>query len=309
MVLRPFLKIEGLEMDFKEFSNQYQHKFELFMISKIIPNSGTELELSMKYSLEAPGKRLRPLMLLAMLDGLNHPIEDGFKAASAVEMIHTYSLIHDDLPAMDDDDLRRGLPTNHIKFGEATAILAGDALLTLAFSILSEADAKNKSNLQLQLVYELAQASGYLGMVGGQAGDIANEQKKASLSEIESVHQRKTGALFTFAVRAAGIISEKDAETMKALTLFSEKFGLAYQIRDDLLDVVGDETELGKAVGTDDALGKSTYPNTIGLKATHDLLNETLKECVHILDDLGAKNKNYDFSVLKSLLTQLSINS
>lgn len=178
-------------MDFKEFSNQYRTDFESFMLSKIIPDSGTELEASMKYSLEAPGKRLRPLMLLAVLDGFNYPVEDGFNTAFAVEMIHTYSLIHDDLPAMDDDDLRRGLPTNHIKFSEATAILAGDALLTLAFSVLSEFSQEIHANVQLQLIHERSRGFRIFGNGGWTSRDIANEQTNASLSEIESVHQRK----------------------------------------------------------------------------------------------------------------------
>ena len=248
---------------FERFKENNVQSFEKYMLSHIESVSGTELEESMDYSLSAGGKRLRPLLLLAVLESFGADVELGFPAAAALEMIHTYSLVHDDLPAMDDDELRRGNPTNHIKFNEATAILAGDALLSLAFEVITLGNLP--ADIKIQLSRILAQTSGYTGMVGGQQADIDGEDADLSLEEIEQIHLRKTGALIKMAMLSGGIIVRKSEDILEKLALYSDEVGIAYQIRDDILDVVGTEEELGKGVATDAALGKSTYPSLLGL--------------------------------------------
>lgn len=223
-----------------------------------------QLQESMRYSIEAGGKRLRPLLLCLTASAFQNPLEQGtIQVAAALEMIHTYSLIHDDLPAMDNDDLRRGKPTNHKVFGEGLAILAGDGLLTLAFQLVSQAsiDADKKITL-LQL---LSQAAGSSGMVAGQVADILGEGQQLSLEELIAIHQRKTGELIHFAVLAGGILTNQSASTLADLEAFAMHLGLAFQIRDDILDVISSTEELGKATQKDASLEKNTYPALLGL--------------------------------------------
>ncbi|GAF63812.1 geranyltranstransferase [Bacillus sp. TS-2] len=230
------------------------------------------LKDSMIYSLEAGGKRIRPMLLLATLRGFNQPLELGYDIASAIEMIHTYSLIHDDLPAMDDDDLRRGKPTNHKVFGEATAILAGDALLTHSFERIANA---TLSPVQIvRLIKELAIASGPEGMIGGQVADMEGENKKLSLEELTYIHQHKTGDLLTYAVVAGGIIAGASEEEILHLKKFAQELGLVFQIKDDLLDIEGDIELIGKPVGSDEENNKSTYPSLLGIENTREKLEE-----------------------------------
>lgn len=228
------------------------------------------LREAMAYSLFAGGKRIRPVLLLAAMEALGAPSEPGLPAACAVEMVHTYSLIHDDLPAMDDDDWRRGRPTNHRVYGEAMAILAGDALLTEAFGILAaESAARGVPPATIvALVRELTEAAGASGMVGGQVLDLEAEGKDMSVEELRAVHRRKTGALLVFCARAGGLLAGADARQLAALTRYAEHLGLAFQIQDDILDEVGDAAKLGKPVGSDRRKGKATFPALLGLEAS-----------------------------------------
>lgn len=292
-------------MRFKEFSTRQLPHFEEHLLSYIDKESQTSLEDAMMYSLDANGKRLRPLLLLVVLDSFGIDISLGYPAASALEMIHTYSLIHDDLPAMDDDELRRGKPTNHIQFDEATAILAGDALLTLAFEVITEGSLS--SDIKLRLSKLLAKKAGYKGMVGGQQADLEGEESSLSLSEIESIHQRKTGALLEMAVLSGGLIAATSAENMDRLKLFAEELGIAYQIRDDLLDCVGTEEELGKAVLTDSALGKSTYPSLLGLESAFAALEYRLNRATLLIESIDADNEVFKTEILLSFLDQLTL--
>ncbi|KQL49182.1 polyprenyl synthetase [Brevibacillus choshinensis] len=229
----------------------------------------TALYESMNYSLMAGGKRLRPMLVLAVLEALDKPIERGVPFAVALEMIHTYSLIHDDLPAMDDDDLRRGKPTNHKVYGEATAILAGDALLTRAFSFIAESYRERTDVSALttvNLIAELGKRAGATGMVGGQMADIEGESKRLELNELEFIHEHKTGDLLIAALRGGGYLAEASEKQMEKLTRYGYCIGLAFQIQDDILNVEGDAAELGKAVGSDAERQKATYPSLLGLE-------------------------------------------
>jgi len=229
------------------------------------------LRESMMYSLQAGGKRLRPALALAAAEAAGGDPEDAVPVACALELIHTYSLIHDDLPAMDDDDFRRGRPTNHKVFGEAMAILAGDALLTHAFHLLAtlpERRPRVPAATALRIVKEVSMYAGAPGMVGGQAADILGEGGVASLTELEYIHQHKTGDLITVSLRAGALAAGAGEEQLAALTVYGRSIGMAFQIRDDILNVVGDEKKLGKPTKRDEQLNKSTYPKLLGLEAS-----------------------------------------
>lgn len=294
-------------MNFQDLSQQYKKPFEQFMLDSIADHSQTQLEESMRYSLAAGGKRLRPLILFAVLKAFGKPVEPAFSYGAALEMIHTYSLIHDDLPAMDDDDLRRGEPTNHIQFSEATAILAGDALLTKAFELMTNGEAPDR--IKLQLIKELALNSGNEGMVGGQQADMNGENTSLSLNELESIHTRKTGKLIHFAFFAGGLLSEAIEATVKNLEEMAYALGLAYQIRDDILDVQGNEKELGKRTGADAKHGKSTYPALLGLNQANALFNEKLHRALELNDQIKSREDNYDGELLDSFIHSLTIGS
>ena len=221
---------------------------------------------AMQYSLEAGGKRIRPLLVFATLDAFGKSPEHGLLAAAAIEMVHTYSLIHDDLPSMDNDDLRRGKPTNHKVFGEAMAILAGDGLLTLSFDVLGSIPPEvASSETKLALILELAKAAGTEGMVGGQVADMEGEDKNLSLEELEYIHIHKTGKMLQYSVIAGAIISQATPEQKETLSKFAHHLGLAFQIQDDILDLVGNEELIGKPVGSDTENHKSTYPSLLTL--------------------------------------------
>ncbi|REC32144.1 geranyl transferase [Enterococcus pseudoavium] len=244
-----------------------------------------ELKKSMLYSLEAGGKRIRPLIVLATVQAFQKPLTPPvYQTAGALEMVHTYSLIHDDLPAMDNDDLRRGKPTNHKIFGEALAILAGDGLLTGAFQLISETTLNPAETvLLLQL---LAKAAGGSGMVAGQAGDMAAEKQHVSLEQLKTIHRGKTGALLTYAFMAGGILADQTAYVLDQLEQLGEHVGLAFQIRDDLLDVIGTTEELGKQVGQDEKAAKSTYPALLGLEGARQALKAELQKAAAIVEQL-----------------------
>lgn len=244
-----------------------------------------KLYQAMHYSLFAGGKRIRPILSIAASEAVGGKIETVVPVAAAVEMIHTYSLIHDDLPAMDNDDMRRGKPTNHRVFGEATAILAGDALLTLAFTALSDnalCDNIPPERLLL-IIHEIGLGSGHCGMVGGQQIDIESEGKKLDLKTLEEMHMKKTGALILASVRSGGIACGATENQLMALTDYGEKIGLAFQIADDILDVEGGIEEVGKATGKDVSHKKNTYPALIGLNESKTLAERLVTEGVEAL--------------------------
>lgn len=246
---------------------------------------------AMHYSLFVGGKRLRPILCLAAAEAVGGDAGEALPAACALEMIHTYSLIHDDLPAMDDDDLRRGQPTCHKQFDEATAILAGDGLLTEAFRTLAGAADKylGRESVLLEVINLVAAAAGYQGMVGGQMLDLLAEGRQVTLKELETIHRHKTGALLTAAVRAGALTGGGNRPEVTALTMYGEKFGLAFQITDDLLDVEGETAEMGKAAGMDEKRQKATYPAVLGVEATREWAKRLVAEAVAALEPFQAK--------------------
>lgn len=248
------------------------------------------LKEAMLYSLMAGGKRLRPLLVLAAAEAVGGDDEDAMPVACAVEMIHTYSLIHDDLPAMDDDDYRRGQLTNHKVYGEAMAILAGDALLTHAFQWIAGQGPRSgrvSADVLLKVCGELARYAGPAGMVGGQVLDLMGEQGVTTLEELERIHTHKTGDLIVFSLRAGGWIGGGNAGQIGALDQFGRKLGLAFQIQDDILDLVGDEKKLGKKAGRDIRKEKVTYPSLLGLDRCRELVESLSREAKDALASGG----------------------
>lgn len=250
------------------------------------------LREAMAYSLEAGGKRLRPLLLFATLQAFGKERNLGVGAACALEMIHTYSLVHDDLPCMDDDDLRRGKPTNHKVFGEAMAVLAGDGLLTYAFQVIMAYEQKEISaEKKVRLVLELAKAAGPEGMVGGQVADMEAEGKQLTIDELEYIHKHKTGKLLEFAVLAGSILSDATEEQEEKLLAFAKNIGLAFQIRDDILDVEGTEEEIGKPIGSDVSNEKSTYTTLFTVDRAKDILEETIAKAKDAISSLQLQDE------------------
>jgi len=245
---------------------------------------------AMHYSLFAGGKRLRPILCIAAAEAVGGDPGEVLVAACALEMIHTYSLIHDDLPAMDDDDLRRGKPTCHKQFDEATAILAGDGLLTEAFYILAAAAPRyeGREAVLLEVTELLARSAGYRGMVGGQMLDLQAEGRKITLKELETVHRMKTGALLTASCRMGALLGGGNRQEVTILTGYGEKFGLAFQVTDDLLDVEGETAEMGKPAGSDERRGKATYPALLGVAAARQWAQALVDQAVRDLEPLGA---------------------
>ncbi|MDD2420820.1 MAG: polyprenyl synthetase family protein [Heliobacteriaceae bacterium] len=246
---------------------------------------------AMQYSVFAGGKRLRPVLALAACQAVGGEESRVMPAACALEMVHAYSLIHDDLPALDDDDFRRGQPTNHRVYGEAFAILAGDALLTRVFEILAIAGARNKEQaaLYLQVIHELAGAAGTLGMIGGQVVDLESEQKEVDLATLEYIHQHKTGALIRASLRTGALLGGGTPAQVTALSCYGDSLGLAFQITDDLLDVQGDPAKLGKPVGSDAKNRKATYPALIGLKKAKEAAAEAVEAALACLTGFGTE--------------------
>ncbi len=250
------------------------------------------LREAMAYSLEAGGKRLRPLLVFATLQAFGKERNLGVGAACALEMIHTYSLVHDDLPCMDDDDLRRGKPTNHKVFGEAMAVLAGDGLLTYAFQVIMAYEQKEISaEKKVRLVLELAKAAGPEGMVGGQVADMEAEGKQLTLDELEYIHKHKTGKLLEFAVLAGSILSDATEEQEEKLLTFAKYIGLAFQIRDDILDVEGTEEEIGKPIGSDVSNEKSTFTTLFTVDRAKDILEETIAKAKDAIGSLQLQDE------------------
>jgi geranylgeranyl diphosphate synthase type II len=232
-----------------------------------------EVVKAMRYSLFAGGKRIRPILCMAGAEAVGGDARSVLPVACALEMIHTYSLIHDDLPVMDNDDLRRGKPTNHRVFGEAMALLAGDGLLTKAFHLMTHLDPENrvKPGALLKVIGLIATAAGYEGMVGGQAVDIQSEGKEGDSSIVEFIHTHKTGALIAASVCSGAILGGAKEDQLKALSSYGENIGLAFQVADDILNVEGSSQEMGKSVGSDAQQGKITYPAVFGLKRSKEI--------------------------------------
>lgn len=246
------------------------------------------LHEAMRYCVFSGGKRLRPILALAACELVGGTVEAATVPACALELVHTYSLIHDDLPAMDDDDLRRGRPTCHRAFDEATAILAGDALLTLAFEAVAGAETL-APDVRAAVMLELARANGSLGMTGGQAADIEAGAGAADIGAVTFIHVRKTALPLRAAVRTGALVGGADETELEALSAYGEAIGLAFQIADDLLDVTGTEEEMGKAVGKDVDKGKLTYPGVVGQQAAEARAAELVQQALASLDGFGKR--------------------
>ncbi len=245
-----------------------------------------EIVRSMQYSLFAGGKRLRPILCIAAAEAVGGGPSDVMPVACALEMIHTYSLIHDDLPAMDDDDLRRGKPTNHKVFGEALALLAGDGLLTEAFRLMASSGLQHRQNNQtlLRVIATVAEAAGYAGMVGGQVADMDCQGKTPDLASVQFIHRHKTAALIKASVVSGALLAGSTSSQIEAISLYGENTGLAFQISDDILDLESDATTLGKNVGMDIKLGKATYPAVTGMEGSKRVQSNLVEDALNALE-------------------------
>ncbi|MDY7037651.1 MAG: farnesyl diphosphate synthase [Thermodesulfobacteriota bacterium] len=241
---------------------------------------------AMRYSLFAGGKRLRPILCMAGAHAVGGEERTVLPVACAIELIHTYSLIHDDLPVMDDDDLRRGKPTNHKVFGEAVALLAGDGLLTEAFHLMTSLELQRNvvPRTLLNVIGLIASAAGFRGMVGGQVVDIQSEGKAADHSLVEFIHTHKTGALINVSITSGALMAGGEGPQVNAMTSYGQKIGLAFQVSDDILNIEGDSQELGKGVGSDAEKGKITYPSVLGLNRSKVIQNELVESAIKALD-------------------------
>ncbi|GAW30817.1 polyprenyl synthetase family protein [Carboxydocella sp. JDF658] len=283
-------------MDLQKWQEQLLAKNRLVedWLEEVLPGPELEpgrLHEAMLYSLFAGGKRLRPALVLGAVEAVGGEVQAALPAAAALEMIHTYSLIHDDLPAMDNDDYRRGKPTNHKVFGEATAILAGDALLTLAFELLAAhlPGAGVSPEIALRVIREIAEAAGTQGMIGGQMADMEAQGQQVNGEQLEKIHRRKTGALFRAAVRVGGLIGGATPEQLAALSHYAEQLGLAFQITDDILDITGDPAKMGKDKNSDLKNCKATYPSLYGLEQARIMAEKAVTAAIKTLGIFGAK--------------------
>lgn len=266
-----------------------------------------ELTEAILYSVNAGGKRIRPLILLELLQGFGLELTEAhFDVAAAVEMIHTGSLIHDDLPAMDDDDYRRGRLTNHKKFGEATAILAGDSLFLDPFNLIAKTDLPKTT--RLELIALLSECSGSFGMVGGQMMDMLGEKKQTTLAELEQIHTNKTGKLLIFPFVSAGLIADVKLDDIEKLRRAGELVGLAFQVRDDILDVTATFEEIGKTPQKDLAADKSTYPGLLGLEKSYDMLETSLHQAQDIFKTLE-KEQGFNPAPIMKMLERLRLDA
>lgn len=280
-------------MDFTKELKEYKEYFEKELYTAFdIDNSAYNKTIydSMKYSITAGGKRLRPVLLLKTYGMFSADTENAVPFAKAMEMIHTYSLIHDDLPAMDDDDFRRGKPTNHKVFDEGISILAGDGLLNLAFETMLEGSlgANLDASRSLQAMEIIANAAGVNGMIGGQVVDLESEGKKVEKDTLDYIHNHKTSALLEASINAGAILGGANEDELIALDTYGKSIGLAFQIVDDILDIVGDIDKLGKDIGSDVENGKATYVSIYGLEESRkmvDKLIDTAIECLEIFGD------------------------
>lgn len=283
------------------------HLLEETMAAFYQPQLAEQLNQSVLYSLQAGGKRIRPLLLLTILEAFGVELRPAhYQVAACVELIHTGSLIHDDLPAMDNDDYRRGCLTNHKVYGEAIAILAGDSLFLDAFGFLAQVDLPDV--ILVSLIKELSQASGTFGMVAGQALDMAGEGQSLSLEQLQAIHANKTGKLLAFPFVAAGLIAEKNGQVLQHLRQIGQLVGLAFQVRDDILDVTATFEEIGKTPQKDLLVEKSTYPALLGLEPSKVFLEETLNQAVSELDKV-ANLVPFSTEKIKEMIESLRINA
>lgn len=280
-------------MDLKAYLEEKRLVVEEALKGVFAEPEGPEADLlaSMNYSLLSGGKRLRPILCMAGAEAVGGEGRDALPVACALELIHTYSLIHDDLPVMDNDDLRRGRPTNHKIFGDAVALLAGDGLLTEAFRLISGSHVTGKANPQvlLEVIGLIAEAAGYRGMIGGQVVDVQSAGKAVQPPLVAFIHAHKTGALITAAVSSGAMLGGGEEAQIGAITRYGENIGLAFQIADDLLDIEGDSEHLGKPVGGDARKKKITYPSVIGLKEAKQTQREMVEEAIHALKGFDEK--------------------
>lgn len=271
-------------MDLKSYLNDRRQLVNAFIdnyFDSIIKPD--QLKDSIIYSLSAGGKRIRPILCIASYEACGGRAEDIVPYASAIEFIHTYSLIHDDLPAMDNDDLRRGKPTNHKVFGEGMAILAGDGLLTETFCLLSSNPSNFDTKLVLEVINEIAISAGIKGMVGGQAADLIYETKEPDSETLCFIHTHKTASLIRASVKAGGILADCDDERLDSLTNYGEKIGLAFQIIDDILDVEGETEVTGKPKGSDEKKKKMTYPKLYGIETSRLMALDLVQDAIEAL--------------------------
>ena len=278
-------------MDIQVYLDTQRNRVDGFL-EKVLPSPTIEpavLYQSMGYSLLAGGKRIRPILVIAAAQAFGYDKDDMLPLAAALECVHTYSLIHDDLPAMDNDDYRRGRLTNHKVYGEGLAILAGDGLLTMAFELCSLEGNGNSfsSEQQLAILRELARGSGHQGMVGGQVMDIQAENQEIDLSHLQRIHAYKTGRLIRAAVRIGGIIGGATSAQLEAITDYADDIGLAFQIADDVLNMVGSREVLGKDAGTDEKRGKKTYPSFFGVEGARQLGEQGVERAISRLNGFG----------------------
>ena len=257
----------------------------------------------MEYAILNGGKRLRPFLLFATLELLNQNIEKGVKSAIALEMIHSYSLVHDDLPALDNDDYRRGKLTTHKVFGEAEGILIGDSLLTYAFYILSQKNLKFLSSEQIvNIISKTSEYAGINGMIGGQMIDIESENKKIDLETLKYIHSHKTGKLIKLPIEIACIIANVEKDKKEVLEEYANLIGLAFQVKDDILDVEGTFEELGKPVGSDVDLHKATYPSILGMEESKKILNDTVEKAKEIIKNKFGEEKGKNLISLADII-------
>ena len=276
----------------KDFPVYLQRRKKLVdgALSGLLPPSNAKPSLihkAMRYSLFIGGKRIRPILCLAACEAVEGRMADAMQAACALELIHTYSLVHDDLPCMDDDDLRRGKPTNHKVFGEGIAVLAGDALLTLAFEILANNAAKLRGPHATRVVHVIARAAGSRNLIGGQVEDLLGENQKLPLARLRRIHLSKTAALIQAAVHAGALVGGASPAAIARLRAYGRDIGLAFQVADDILDVAGDEKKMGKRVGKDAGMRKATYPGIMGLDKSRDFLRRLTASAIRHIATLG----------------------
>ncbi|MDM8526501.1 polyprenyl synthetase family protein [Desulfococcaceae bacterium HSG8] len=257
------------------------------MLGQILEKTPSRVAEAMKYSLMAGGKRIRPVLCIASAETVGGKAEDVLSLACAIEMIHTYSLIHDDLPAMDDDNLRRGKPTCHVAYDEATAVLAGDALLTLAFEVLSSI--RTERHLP-DIIRIVAQAAGYKGMIEGQMRDIASEGILLEPDELKEIHALKTGAMIEASVVSGAALGGGTPAQIEDLRIYARNIGLAFQVTDDILNIEGDPEILGKAVGTDENREKNTYPSILGMEKSKSFANDLINNALKVIDSFDSKS-------------------
>jgi geranylgeranyl diphosphate synthase type II len=288
-------------MDINEFSLKYISLLDEYVLNYLKTlNLANNLKEAMIYSYSAGGKRIRPLLVFASLEAFSCDLNKGLNTASALELIHTSSLIHDDLPAMDDDDFRRGKLTNHKVFGEATAILAGDALLVNPYELICN-DESLADHQKVKLICELCQSCGASGMIGGQQLDIENENKDLLINELIKINENKTGKLIQFALVAGAIIANQNDEVINVIRQAAYNIGIAFQIKDDILDVIGDQEIIGKSINNDKKNHKCTYVSIIGLEESQNRLNEHYQTALSLLNSLN-RNSSMLESIFKLII-------